>query len=162
MKPPGASLRRVALQPSGPWSRSVPLLRTGELQRSKIAAAGRAGFPARAKPVRPVSAKRARENRERAAMADRRWPGRRDGTVMCGCGRPDCNRRADDLHEILTRGRGGSITDEANTVPLARECHDEIQLGPEWAYRAGLIHHDKLCCRGRKVCASYAEDGGIT
>lgn len=106
--------------------------------------------------INRVSKKQQRENRERAAMADRLWPDRRDGTVMCGCGRPECNRRADDLHEILTRGRGGSIADEANVVPLARECHDEIQLGPDWAYRAGLIKHDGLCCTGPGPCERFA------
>ena len=48
-------------------------------------------------------------------------------------------------------------------VPLARECHEEITTRPEselgWAYRAGLLKHDALCCRGRAVCARYAEDG---
>ena len=124
-----------------------------------------AGFKPRVVPLarttrlHPVSKRRARENRVRTAMADRRWPDRRDGTVMCGCGRPECHRPAMDLHELLSRGRGGSITDEGNTTPLARECHDEITLGPDWAYAAGLIKHDGPCCRGRAVCARYAEDG---
>jgi hypothetical protein len=102
-------------------------------------------WPARNVPLRPVSARRARENRERRAMADRLWPDRREGTVMCGCGRPECQRRADDLHEPLTRARGGGITDEANAIPLARECHDEITFAPEselqWAYDRGLLIH---------------------
>lgn len=101
--------------------------------------------PLRRTPIKPVSGKRQRENRERRAMADRRWPDRREGTVMCGCGRPECHRRADDLHEIQSRARGGSITDEANCVPLARECHDEITFRPEselsWAYDLGLLRH---------------------
>jgi len=117
------------------------------------------GAPARRAPIPRVSVKRARENRERAKMADRLWPDRRDGTVMCGCGRPECNRRADDGHEILSRARGGSITDETIIIPLARECHQEIQLGPDWAYRAGLMKHSGLCCQGRRVCAQYAGDG---
>ena len=100
---------------------------------------------ARTRGLAAVSRKRAAENRERRAMADRLWPDRREGTVMCGCGRPECHRRADDLHEPLTRARGGSITDEANARPLARECHDEITLGPEselgWAYDCGLLIH---------------------
>ena len=113
----------------------------------------------RYRQLRPVSAKRARENLERRAMADRLWPDRREGTVMCGCGRPECRRRADDIHETLTRARsGGDITDPDIWVPLARECHDEIQLGPDWAYRAGLIKHSGVCCRDRKVCARYSED----
>ena len=92
-------------------------------------------------------------------MADRLWPDRREGTVMCGCGRPDCHRRADDGHELLSRARGGSITDEANVRPLSRECHAEITLGPDWAYAAGLIKHSGLCCQGRDVCSRYAEGG---
>ena len=91
-------------------------------------------------------------------MADRLWPDRREGTVMCGCGRPECHRRADDIHETLTRARsGGDITNPDIWVPLARECHDEIQLGPPWAYRAGLMKHSGLCCEGRRVCARYAD-----
>jgi hypothetical protein len=52
---------------------------------------------------------------------------------------------ADDLHEPLTRARGGSITDKGNQVPLCRPCHDEITFSPEselqWAYDAGLLVH---------------------
>ena len=116
--------------------------------------------PVRAAGLAPVSKKRARENRERAAMADRIWPDRREGTVMCGCGRDECHRPADDLHETLTRARsGGDITNPDLWVPLSRHCHDEVTLGPEWAWRAGLLKHDGVCCQGRRVCAQYAEDG---
>jgi hypothetical protein len=120
-----------------------PLRRKGWIKRSGVSAAPAEAVesaPAR-RPIRAVSAKRATQNRQRAAMADRLWPDRREGTVMCSCGRPDCHRRADDLHEPLSRARGGSITDEANARPLARECHDEITLGPDWAYEAGLLVH---------------------
>jgi hypothetical protein len=96
-------------------------------------------------PIKPVSGKRAKENRQRSAMADRLWPDRREGTVMCGCGRPECHRPATDLHEPLSRARGGSITDEANAIPLSRNCHDEITFSPEselgWAYEAGILVH---------------------
>lgn len=65
---------------------------------------------------------------------------------MCGCGRPECHRRADDLHETLSRARsGGDITNPDIWVPLARECHDEITFRPEselqWAYDLGLLVH---------------------
>jgi len=122
------------LQPGQPPARHTPL--TGSAPREGAA---------RGKGLQPVSAKRRAENRERAAMADRLWPDRREGTVMCGCGRPECNRPAVDLHEPLTRARGGSITDVANAIPLARECHDEITFKPKselgWAYAAGLLVH---------------------
>lgn len=135
----------MSLQRTKPLGRGKPLHTGTGLRRSG--------------PINPVSVRRQRENRERAAMADRLWPDRRDGTVMCGCGRPDCHRRADDGHELLSRARGGSITDEANVRPLSRECHAEITLGPDWAYAAGLIKHSGLCCQGRDVCSRYAEGG---
>ena len=37
--------------------------------------------------------------------------------------------RAVDVHEKLTRARGGSIVDEANVVALCRQCHDDIHNG---------------------------------
>lgn len=126
-----------------PWARTVPGITTLARitgSREPISPAAESGVSAR-KPIRPVSKKRAAENRERRAMADRLWPDRREGTVMCGCGRDECHRLADDLHEPLTRARGGSIIDEANAIPLARVCHDEITLGPEWAYTSGLLKH---------------------
>lgn len=88
-------------------------------------------------PLRQVSTKRARENRERRAMKERRWP---DGEQP-PCARPGCPRLADDLHEILTRARGGSITDEANTLPLCRLDNDELTLEPPWGYELGLLRH---------------------
>jgi len=140
---------------SAPLARTVPLKPgTKPLARAKVksAATGR-------KPIPRVSARRRAENRERTQMADRLWPDRREGTVMCGCGRPECHRRADDGHELLSRARGGSIADEGNVRPLARECHAEITLGPDWAYAAGLIKHSGLCCQGRPVCSQYTEEG---
>ena len=119
--------------------------------------------PRRRTRLRPVSVKRQRENRQRRAMADRLWPDRRDGTVMCAvweATQPDwCDRWASDLHEIVRRSQGGSITDEENTFPTCRPCNGLLADGPEWGYRHGLIRHDALCCRGRDVCAQYAEDG---
>ena len=98
--------------------------------------------PARA-PLKAVSKNRARQNRQRAAMADRLWPGRRDGTVLCAV--PDCGRPADDLHEPLTRARGGSIVDPDNSVPLCRPHHDDVTFRPEselrWAYACGILRH---------------------
>jgi len=133
-----APLRRTSrLEPGAPPARRTPLERN-------------AGLGA-------VSAKQARQNRERRAMADRRWPDRRDGTVMCYV--PGCPLPADDLNEILPRGRGGSITDEANTIPTCRAHNEELTKSPAWAYRAGLLKHDGACCRGRDVCSQYTEGG---
>jgi hypothetical protein len=117
----------------------------------------------RTKPLGAQSPRRRRENRERAAMADRRWPDRRDGGVLCAVWeamQPQwCDRLASDLNEILPRGRSGSITDEANTIPVCRPCNEELTKSPAWAYRFGFLKHDGLCCEGVTVCRRYAEDG---
>lgn len=56
-----------------------------------------------------------------------------------------CTRWADALHEPLTRARGGSIVDEANTVPVCNPCNSWLSARPEselgWAYDAGLLIH---------------------
>lgn len=105
----------------------------------------RTGLPRPVAPMRrtgrlaPVSDNRRSENRERRAMVAQLYPERPP------CGRPGCLRMADDLHEPLTRARGGSITDPGNQVPLCRPCHDEVTFRPEselgWAYEIGLLVH---------------------
>jgi len=96
--------------------------------------------------VQQVSVRRARENRVRKAMIAILYPERPR------CVRPGCPRMADDIHEPLTRARGGSITDEGNQKPLCRPCHDEITFKPEselgWAYDIGLLIHSWDAPRG--------------
>ena len=91
--------------------------------------------------VNPVSDKRRVENRQRAAMLREMFP--EPENVMCVV--PGCCRRADDAHEPLSRGRGGSITDKTNVVPICRPHHDEITFRPTselgWAYDLGLLKH---------------------
>lgn len=90
---------------------------------------------ARVTPLRPMSARRRAENRERREIAHATFG---DAPL---CAVPGCGRFADDVHEPLTRARGGSITDPNNMVPLCRSCHDSVQLGPQWAYDLGLMVH---------------------
>jgi hypothetical protein len=49
-----------------------------------------------------------------------------------------CDGRATEVHEPLSRARGGSIVDPANMVPLGR-CHAYIHAHPEIAMQAGLL-----------------------
>lgn len=70
--------------------------------------------------MRAVSVKRAAENRLRKKVlaemvANEPW-----------CAR--CGVWADvlDGHELLSRARGGSITDPDNIVLLCRPCHDDV------------------------------------
>ena len=124
-------------------TRTAGLTRTGRITASRAGKIPAAGRLASRQPINPVSDRRRAENRERKAMADRRWPDRREGTVMCYI--PGCPLPASDLNEILPRGRGGSITDEENCVPLCRPHHDVITFTPdselEWAYSLGIKKH---------------------
>lgn len=142
--------------------RKTGLSRTAGLERNTASRDPGFSLAGRTR-LRPVSEKRQQQNRVRAAMADRRWPDRRDGTVLCAVWeamQPDwCDRYASDLHEIVRRSQGGSITDEENTTPTCRPCNGLLSDGPDWGYRIGVIKHDALCCQGRRVCAQYATDG---
>src|SRR6266581_3303309 len=94
------------------------------------------GQLARSGRLRPVSAKRARVNRERAKMV-----AAMTGGVPVPCAVPGCYRLAVDAHEVLTRARGGSITDPGNVRLICREHHDEIGTEPAWAYVLGFLVH---------------------
>jgi hypothetical protein len=43
-----------------------------------------------------------------------------------------------DIHEVLTRGRGGSILDESNLLAVCRPCHRRIDRYPTLANDLGL------------------------
>lgn len=112
--------RRAPLETRTPLATVTPLRSASTLTRSG--------------PLKPVSKKRAAENRERRAMVTRLYPER----PRCACG---CGRLADDLHEILSRARGGSIVDPGNCVPLARYCHDKATNEDPRFYDLGLVVH---------------------
>lgn len=119
------------------WNSTLPAP-TKPLSRSAGLKQG-TGIAARRTSLRPVSDKRRAENRQRRAMVAALYSER----PMCG--RPGCARYADDLHEPLTRARGGSIVDPDNQVPLCREDHDIVTFRPEselgWAYEAKILIH---------------------
>jgi len=97
------------------------------------------GFQRAGKPLRPVSAKRTAVNRRRRAVIAALYPDR----PLCSV--PWCPALADDIHEPLTRGRGGAIDQAQNMAPLCRACHDVITFTPDsqlgWAYECGLLKH---------------------
>lgn len=51
----------------------------------------------------------------------------------------ECNDLPTDAHEILTRARGGSITDPANILLVCRPCHVWITDHPVEAQAKGLV-----------------------
>lgn len=123
--------------------RSVPIARSKGLERG-------AGLVRRV-PLRAVSAARQAEYLLRRAMVGQLFPEQplcvvyelsqvSPGVI------PDevigrCGRWADDVHEPLTRARGGSITDPENAVAPCRSCHDALGLEPSWGYALGLLRH---------------------
>jgi hypothetical protein len=121
-------MRRTPLQARTPLERRMPL------QSRSVLAGGKP--PARHAPIKPVSGKRQAENRERRKMADATYGDRPLCAIRWGSG---CTGWADDLDEILSRGRGGSITDAANTTPGCRWCHAQKTENPAEAERRGLL-----------------------
>ena len=49
--------------------------------------------------------------------------------------------RATEVHEILTRARGGSILDKDNCVALCHNCHSFITVNPKQAHDEGFMRH---------------------
>lgn len=46
-----------------------------------------------------------------------------------------------DLHELVRRSQGGSITDESNVMAVCRKCHNRIGNHPALAFELGLAKH---------------------
>ena len=95
--------------------------------------------------LNPTSTKRTAENRERSRVmvdlfgSQEDWrcsvEGSLDHGIMGPCYGPIHG------HEILTRGRGGSITDPANIVLLCDRHNEWASSHPEDAHRLGLVRH---------------------
>lgn len=45
------------------------------------------------------------------------------------------------VHEVLSRGRGGSILDRNNCLAVCSLCHRELHANPAWAASVGLLRH---------------------
>jgi hypothetical protein len=54
-----------------------------------------------------------------------------------------CSRRSTELHEPLTRARGGDILDKYNTVAICRNCHNWVHDHPESATKLGLLRSQR-------------------
>jgi hypothetical protein len=58
------------------------------------------------------------------------------------CEVPNCTRPSEDVHEPLTRARGGSVLDPDNARCICRTHHREIHdTEPAWAYELGFLRH---------------------
>ena len=122
MKRSNPPARRTPLRQGKPLERKTPLKQGGNLDRTT--------------PLKAQSQKRQRENRERRTAVTEKY-----GTGPVWCEVPGCFRLADDAHEVLTRARGGSITDPDNIRAVCRPCHDAITGEAPWAYELGFLKH---------------------
>lgn len=114
--------------------------RLRRVSRKRTAALREAGRPLPRSTLPAQSAKRKAESMQRRYMVRRELASRPwcEAKPLIG-GEHRCDGRATDIHEPLTRARGGSITDPANTWALCRSCHRFIHDNPEEATRLGLL-----------------------
>jgi hypothetical protein len=85
--------------------------------------------------INPVSKKRQSLNVLRRSFVKKILNER----MMCEARIQGCSYRPTDVHEILTRGRGGSIVSEENVLALCRNCHHFITVEPAWAKENGFV-----------------------
>ena len=52
-----------------------------------------------------------------------------------------CSNRSVDVHEVRTRGRGGSILNVDNLRCVCRPCHTWITEHPKESHQLGLVVH---------------------
>ena len=78
-------------------------------------------------------------------LAERPWCERHKRTQVSITG----GARSTDIHELLSRARGGSILDEANCVALCRECHNWVHQNPAKAQEEGWLKPRFACTSGR-------------
>ena len=93
--------------------------------------------------LRSVSPKRAKVQRLRRTMVAEELATRElceAGARITQAGHDArCHGLAVELHEPLTRARGGSVLDPANTVAICRSCHDWVHVNPAAATGLGLL-----------------------
>ena len=85
--------------------------------------------------INPVSKKRQSLNVLRRSFVKKILSER----MMCEARIQGCSYMPTDVHEILTRGRGGSIVSEKNVLALCRNCHHFITVEPAWAKENGFV-----------------------
>ena len=83
--------------------------------------------------------------RARSLKTQRKYRQRRKLVAELLGERPKCQRceyaRSTQVHELRSRGRGGSILDEANCVALCSACHEWVTEHPAQAALEGWLLH---------------------
>jgi hypothetical protein len=115
-------------------ARKTGLERKTQLRRTPLRANSSA-MARRVKTMRQTSAKRVHVNAKRSVVLTR-LRASRDG---CEIRHTGCTGAMDDGHEILTRARGGSITDDHNILMVCRPCHTWVTNDPADAACQGFV-----------------------
>lgn len=103
-------------------------------RREKPEARGLQAKPGYRMPT--VSRRQARENAERAPVRSAFMLSH----PICQARIEDvCTGAASDMHEPLTRARGGSISDESNALALCHHCHMWIHNHPAKSLEMGWL-----------------------
>lgn len=103
-----------------------------ELRRKTPLRAGqtslkRTGLQRSQRPIKKQSTERGKANSKRARVLDRLRQTRGGCELHAS---ENCTNEMHDGHEIHTRGRGGSITDDENILMTCRTCHTLITDNP--------------------------------
>ncbi len=103
----------------------------------------RSQTPLKRTPLKPISKKRQALQRQRRIFVNEIMSKR----LRCEAGRlvmsvqrdHRCGITPSDVHEPLTRARGGDILDPDNALAVCRPCHDWIHDHPASATYLGLL-----------------------
>ena len=129
---------------SGPPARRTPMIRTVPLVGGAV--------PGRA-PLRPRSAAMSAVYVKRRILVAVFLAER----PFCEAAIPGlCTGRTVDVHELLSRARGGSILDEDGLLALCRACHDHVTAEPLWAEGHGLAMATGQRVRPQTSCRRMA------
>lgn len=126
-----------------PLQRRTPLTSTTGLQpgTSRLTRGG---------PLAAKSAKRQADDRVRARVVAALRRAQRVTVGYEHCQRCGARGRC-DAHELLSRARGGSITDPGNIALLCRGCHDLV-----------TFHHHEIPDADRWLISAYDQRGTRT
>lgn len=124
--------------------RRTPLKRGGPLRRRK--------------PIPFRSAKMAALYRNERIPLVREILGLDDGGRPC----VRCGQLADTVHEPLGRGRGGSIVDRKNAVPMCAVCNEWCSNGsPKQAELEGFVVHSWAAPREPRPVVVLTRHGNV-
>lgn len=134
--------RRTPLKAGKPLERKTPLkasraaLPAGKaLARAAAPAKPRKALPARSAAARQVAGERQGIRLELLAQRGAAC----EGCPVTPVGNASNPRPWSDMHEVLTRARGGSPTDPGNILCLCRRCHEWVTTHETEARALGLV-----------------------